>query len=396
MKINNKNIIFKDTLKQQKKNISFSDNEIITGYTCGPTIYNYIHIGNARVFVFSDLIYRTLKYLFPDNKIIWMLNFTDIDISIFNDHKDKLLKLVDVLRITNTFKIQTIKDLNNLYCNNFLLISASDMLNEIMNDIDILRKKNLLIINNEEGVRLRVNNIKHLDHRIYKDNFFLWRTIKTTGWDLSYRNINGIPGWHIECASMIKNKLLQHSTNVLNFKIGGEDLKSPHHVNEKLILSLFNMSIQNFLHVNIIKSNNVKMSKSLKNYTFIKDLLQEFSSESVRLFLLNIKYSSTMNFTKQEVYNTQKLIHNIKILWQKLQKLNKTLCFTTHILKFKEELLLTLLNQFNVRRSVILLLNFLKHIDEHQYEIDFDLLLKQIISPIFNDIIGILYNIDKT
>jgi cysteinyl-tRNA synthetase len=293
----------------------------VTMYVCGPTVYNYVHIGNMRPVITFDMVYKYLKYLGYDVK--YASNYTDIN--------PKITKAAETLGMTerevaNKFIKAYEEDLKNYNCSNIdYRPRVINYLDDIFNFISKLIEKDYAYVVDGD-VYFRVSKIKdygilsnqsieelisgsRVDIDEKKENpldFALWR--KTTeGETFTSPWGEGIPGWHTECVVMI-NKLFGDKIDI---HAGGVDLKFPHHENEiAQSIALNNNYIANYwMHNGHININNVKMSKSLNNFILAKDFIKEHSANVIKLAFLSTNYRQPLNLT-DKVFGEALIIDN--------------------------------------------------------------------------------------
>lgn len=293
----------------------------VTMYVCGPTVYNYVHIGNMRPVITFDMVYKYLKYLGYDVK--YASNYTDIN--------PKITKAAETLGMTerevaNKFIKAYEEDLKNYNCSNIdYRPRVINYLDDIFNFISKLIEKDYAYVVDGD-VYFRVSKIKdygilsnqsieelisgsRVDIDEKKENpldFALWR--KTTeGETFTSPWGEGIPGWHTECVVMI-NKLFGDKIDI---HAGGVDLKFPHHENEiAQSIALNNNYIANYwMHNGHININNVKMSKSLNNFILAKDFIKEHSANVIKLAFLSTNYRQPLNLT-DKVFDEALIIDN--------------------------------------------------------------------------------------
>lgn len=293
----------------------------VTMYVCGPTVYNYVHIGNMRPVITFDMVYKYLKYLGYDVK--YASNYTDIN--------PKITKAAETLGMTerevaDKFIKAYEEDLKNYNCSNIdYRPRVINYLDDIFNFISKLIEKDYAYVVDGD-VYFRVRKIKdygilsnqsieelisgsRVDIDEKKENpldFALWR--KTTeGETFTSPWGEGIPGWHTECVVMI-NKLFGDKIDI---HAGGVDLKFPHHENEiAQSIALNNNYIANYwMHNGHININNVKMSKSLNNFILAKDFIKEHSANVIKLAFLSTNYRQPLNLT-DKVFDEALIIDN--------------------------------------------------------------------------------------
>ena len=348
----------------------------ITMYVCGPTVYNYVHIGNMRPVITFDMVYKYLKYLGYDVK--YASNYTDIN--------PKITKAAETLGMTerevaDKFIKAYEEDLKNYNCSNIdYRPRVINYLDDIFNFISKLIEKDYAYVVDGD-VYFRVSKIKdygilsnqsieelisgsRVDIDEKKENpldFALWR--KTTeGETFTSPWGEGIPGWHTECVVMI-NKLFGDKIDI---HAGGVDLKFPHHENEiAQSIALNNNYIANYwMHNGHININNVKMSKSLNNFILAKDFIKEHSANVIKLAFLSTNYRQPLNLTDKVFEEALVIDNKIKAV---LKSANNELNIK-NIHNIKEEKDSTfeeyMNDDFNTPNVITLLLSLVKDLNQ--------------------------------
>lgn len=299
-----------NTLTRQKEEFVVRNGEVKM-YVCGPTVYNYFHIGNARCFVVFDMLRRYLEY--RGNKVTFVQNFTDVD--------DKLIRAAKengctVPEIAEKFINEYFTDARGLGVNDATIhpratenidkiieiveqliekghayVSGHDVYFDSQSDSDYGKLSHHNMDELEAGARIDVNEIKK-----HPFDFALWKGKKEEG-EISWTSPwgDGRPGWHIECSAMV-NKYLGTEIDIHG---GGVDLIFPHHENEiaqsecatGCTLARF------WLHNGHINVDNKKMSKSAGNFFLVRDAAGKYGYKAVRFFLLSSHYRSPINYS---------------------------------------------------------------------------------------------------
>jgi len=287
-------------------------------YACGPTVYNYFHIGNARPFVVFDTMRRYLEY--RGYKVTFVQNFTDVDDKIINKAKEegitpkevgekyideyfKDAKAIGVKEATIHPKVtenidEIIEFIEKLIDKGYAYEVNGDVYYDTkkFDDYGKLSKQGLEDL--EVGARIEVNTIKK-----HPTDFALWKAQKTgeIGWDCPWGK--GRPGWHIEC-SVMANKYLGETIDIHG---GGQDLIFPHHENEiAQSEACTGKAFSNYwMHNGYITINNEKMSKSKGNFFTVRDILKEFDGEVIRFFLLSAQYRNPVNFSRELIHQAE-------------------------------------------------------------------------------------------
>ena len=312
-----------NTAKNKKIDfIPINKNEV-TMYVCGPTVYDYIHIGNARPIIVFDVLYRLLSSIYPSVK--YVRNITDIDDKINSKALQNNETIFELTKRTENQFIKDYKDLNAIKPD--IEPRATEHIDEMIEMIQQLienknayeAKKHILFSikswdkygkfanknydEQEHGARVEV-----ADYKQDPADFVLWKPSSDDepSWDSPWGK--GRPGWHIECSAMVKKHLGE------NFDIhgGGLDLIFPHHQNEIAQSCCANKSdkfANYWMHNGFLMSEGQKMSKSLGNFYTINELLNEFSGNSIRLVLLSTHYRKPLDFTKSKLIEAENLIN---------------------------------------------------------------------------------------
>lgn len=289
-------------------------------YVCGPTVYNYIHVGNARPMIVFDTLRRYLLYIGYDVKFV--SNFTDIDDKIINRAKDEGVDFTDITKKYIDAYLEDSKALN-LFESHTIHPRATECIDEMIEFIKTLEEKGIAynvdgnvyfdITRVKDYGKLSKKNIDDLragaridisDEKKNPLDFALWKKRKEEtepAWESPWGL--GRPGWHLECSVMAK-KLLG---DTIDIHAGGEDLQFPHHENEIAQSECCNdKQFANYwMHNGMINVDNVKMSKSKNNFFTIKEIEKEFSLEVVRLWILSTHYRNPLNFSREVMEQTK-------------------------------------------------------------------------------------------
>ena len=287
-------------------------------YVCGPTVYNLVHIGNARPVVVFDTLFRVLQALYP--KVTYARNITDIDDKIIVAARERD---TDIMTLTQEFTDKFRQDmaaLNNLdpsiepqaTAHVEAMLDLTARLIErghayvseghVLFDVTSMEGYGELSGRNLEdmlaGARVEVASYKR-----HPGDFVLWKpsTDDDPGWDSDYGR--GRPGWHLECSAMIH----QHLGDNIDIHGGGRDLIFPHHENERAqsCCGYGGSFVGTWMHNAYVDMDGEKMSKSLGNVRTVRELLEQYSGETLRFALLSAHYRSPLNFSKELLDNAQ-------------------------------------------------------------------------------------------
>ena len=310
-------------------------------YVCGPTVYNYIHLGNARPIVVFDTLARYFEH--KGMEVEFVQNFTDVDDKIINksleegtsasEVSEKYIKYffedISRLNILESVKrpkvtenmAEIIEIIQKLIDNGFAYEKDGDVYFEVKKYKDYGKLSNQKIEELELGARIDVSEIKK-----NPVDFALWKKKKDGEpfWESPWGQ--GRPGWHIECSAMAKKYL----GDTFDIHGGGQDLVFPHHENEiAQSKCAYHGNFANYwLHNGFIQINGDKMSKSLGNFFLLREILEKFSGNVVRLFILSTHYRKPINFSFENMEDTKKALQNI------VKSMNK---FENIVEKYKNE-----------------------------------------------------------
>ncbi|MDX4037441.1 cysteine--tRNA ligase [Aliarcobacter skirrowii] len=316
-----------DSSKKEKVEFKSIKDGKVKIYVCGPTVYDNSHLGHARSAIAFDLLHRVLKL--NGYEVIMTKNFTDIDDKIIKKMNQSGKSLEDITSFYIDLYKKDMEALNVLP--NSLEPKATLNLEAMKNMIENLIKKDIAY-KTQSSVYFDVSKDKlygSLSNKISEDSkarvegdiekrnsadFALWKFEKSD--DVAFESSfgKGRPGWHIECSAMIK-KHLAYSDEPYQIDIhcGGADLLFPHHENEASQTRCD--SGQNlakyWLHNGFVNINGEKMSKSLGNSFFLKDVLKSYSAEVVRYYLLSAKYQADINFNEEDLITSKRRLDKL-------------------------------------------------------------------------------------
>ena len=288
----------------------------VTMYNCGPTVYSYAHIGNARAAVVADVLFRVLRHIYGEDAVVYARNLTDVD--------DKIIKAVaetgeDMASLTERYARIYNEDLAALNClppthqpkateaiaemadiivelldKDVAYVSEGHVLFDVTKDADYGKLSGRKLDDNRAGARVEVASYKR-----NPGDFVLWKPSKPgePSWNPSIRFPSGRPGWHIECSAMIRETLGE----TIDIHCGGIDLKFPHHENEIAQSECANDKplAKFWVHNEFLNINKEKMAKSEGNVVLVHDLLKEWDGEVIRLALLKAHYRSELSWSEE-------------------------------------------------------------------------------------------------
>jgi cysteinyl-tRNA synthetase len=321
-----------NTLTRKKEEFVPLEEGKVKMYVCGPTVYNYIHIGNARPAIVFDTVRRYFEFRGYDIKFI--SNFTDVD--------DKLIRAAnelgsDVPTIAERFINAYHEDVSALGC------KRADAHPRVMESIDIIIEFISKLIEkdfayeSEGDVYFRTRKFEgygKLSHQSVDDlrlgarievgekkqdalDFALWKAAKEgeISWESPWGH--GRPGWHIECSAMAKKYL----GDTIDIHAGGQDLTFPHHENEIAQSEAFSgkQFARYWMHNGYINIDNEKMSKSLGNFVLVHDIIKMHNPQVLRFFMLSVHYRNPINYSEELLENTAAAFDRIKTSYENLK-----------------------------------------------------------------------------
>ena len=308
-----------NTLSKKKEEFQPIDANQVGIYVCGMTVYDFCHMGHARVMVMFDVITRHLRRNFPSVK--YVRNITDID--------DKIITRAienneDIYSLTNRFIDAMHEDETSLgVLSPDIEPRATDSIGKMIEMIESLSNKGLAYQGTNGDVFYSVRKFteygklsgKNLDdlmagarvdvesHKKDPLDFVLWKKAKSDepSWESPWGS--GRPGWHIECSAMSNHFISNH----FDIHGGGMDLTFPHHENEIAQSEGANdcKFVNTWMHVGFVNIDDEKMSKSLNNFFTIRDVLKTYDGEALRYFLISSHYRSPLNYSETNIESAQ-------------------------------------------------------------------------------------------
>ena len=294
-------------------------------YVCGMTVYDYCHIGHARVLVVFDVVYRFLKYLGYD--VTYVRNITDIDDKIINRANENG-EVFD--HLTARFIQAMHEDADALGVQRpDLEPRATDTIEEMLAMIEKLQQKGYAYQADNGDVYFSVSKFSDYGHlsgkkpeelrageRVEIDtgkrdplDFVLWKSAKPgePSWPSKFGD--GRPGWHIECSAMSNSLLGNH----FDIHGGGQDLQFPHHENEIAQSEACNGEkfVNYWMHNGFVRVNEEKMSKSLGNFFILRDVLKSYRAEEIRYFIISSHYRSQLNYSEEQLDNARAALQRL-------------------------------------------------------------------------------------
>ena len=312
-----------DTFSNSKKKFEPIDPKNIRMYVCGPTVYDYPHVGNARPVIVFDILFRILQNLYGTEHVTYVRNITDVDDKIINASQENNEDINELTSRTINYFHADAKYIGAMKPS--FEPRATDHIAEMINIIETLIEKNYAYVA-ENNVLFSSNNFskygslsgKNLEEMIagsrvdvesYKQeasDFILWKPSNDNepGWDSPWGK--GRPGWHIECSAM-SEKLLGKTFDIHG---GGQDLIFPHHENEIAQSECANgEKFANYwVHNGFVTVEGSKMAKSDGNFVTVNELKEKYQGEVIRLTMILTHYRQPLNWTNDNLQESKKTL----------------------------------------------------------------------------------------
>ncbi len=401
-----------NTLKKKKEEFAPINPPEVSIYVCGPTVYDFFHIGNARSFVMGDMIRRYL--LFKGYKVKYVMNLTDVD--------DKIIKRANELGINpqeyaEKYINEFFKDIDGLKIKRAdAYPRATKHIDDMIELIGKLEEKEIAynvdgnvfydvtkfkdygklsgkrIEDLESGARIEINENKHnpLD-------FALWKKAKEgePEWESPWGK--GRPGWHIECSAMSMKELGQ----TIDIHAGGSDLIFPHHENEiaQSEAATCHDFVKYWVHFGFLNIREEKMSKSLGNFFTAREVLKKYPAEAIRMLFAQTHYAAPLNFSFELLDSAQKGIERIKTLAKTIEEKLAGNEFGSHngtvsFIEFEEKFQSAVDDDFNFPKGVAVIFDFVKllnkEIQSENLSKEFFVQAKQSLANTAQNVLGIV------
>lgn len=371
-----------NTLSRKKEEFRPINPDFVTMYVCGPTVYDFFHIGNARSFIMADIIRRYLE--FKGFKVKFTMNITDVDDNII---KKSIQEKKPASEVAAYYAQAFFEDLKKLKVSAATFNpKATNHIETMINLISDLEKKGIAYNVNgnvffdvskfneygklsgkninelEAGARIEIN-----DEKKNPLDFALWKKAKEgePSWDSPWGK--GRPGWHIECSAMSTTLL----GKTIDIHAGGNDLIFPHHENEiAQSESAFEQKFVNYwMHFGFLNIQNEKMSKSLGNFFTAREILTKYSAEAIRLFFSQTYYGGPLNFSDELLDSAQKGVEKIINLAEKIEHSLKVATDDGvnpdfNFQKYYDDFAKVMDDDFNTPQGVAVIFDFVKSVNK--------------------------------
>ncbi len=358
-------IYIHDTLSGEKKEFKPVHEGRVGMYVCGPTTYDYAHIGHARVAIMYDVFRRFMEYVGYD--VLMVSNITDIDDKIINKANERGMEPIamahhyareylmdmDRLRVRRANIIpkatrhmdEIIELIEKIMANGYAYESGGDVYFSVSRFKEYGKLSHRRVEEMLAGSRVEVNEKKRepLD-------FALWKSAKEgePSWPSPWGP--GRPGWHIECSAMS----MRYIGETLDIHGGGSDLIFPHHENEiaQSEAATGKRFVNYWMHVGLVRFEKEKMSKSIGNVFLIRDLLKKYPPEAIRIMFLNAHYRKPYEFSEQNLSEALILMEKINATYAHLRSAASGEPACEVCKEYEEKILSALADDFNTREAM--------------------------------------------
>lgn len=366
-----------NTLTKQKEEFISIKPKHVGIYVCGMTVYDYCHVGNARVFIFFDTVVKYLRKIGFD--VNYVKNITDID--------DKIIKRAqenncDYQEIAEKFTVFLHEDELKLGVSSVSHEPrATEHIPQIIEIIQALLDKGYAYIADNGDVYYKISKFDRYGQLAHQDienlragsrvevsaekqdplDFVLWKMAKANepSWPSPWGN--GRPGWHIECSAMSRHYLGDH----FDIHGGGADLQFPHHQNEvaQSEAACGDKFVNFWMHVGFVRVDNEKMSKSLGNFFTVREVLKKYHPEVLRYFILSSHYRSPLNYSDESLENAKAALDRIYLALRGLN-LSPENKFSADLIKsFEEKFYAAMNDDFNTPEAFAVLFDVVREIN---------------------------------
>lgn len=407
--------IFNTMTRRKEEFVPLDKNEVKI-YACGPTVYNYIHIGNARPLCVFDVLRRYLEY--RGYNVRFVQNFTDVDDKIIKRANEEGLSFEEV---SKKYIKEFWTDAHGLNFKDATVHpKATENIDEIINIIKTLEEKGYAYaVDGDVYYRtLKFKDYGKLSHQPIEDlqsgariaigekkenplDFALWKAAKEGEpyWDSPWGK--GRPGWHIECSAMNKRYL----GDSIDIHCGGKDLVFPHHENEIAQSEAANDApfAKYWMHNGYINVDNVKMSKSLGNFKTVREIANVYGYEVIRYFLISSHYRSPINYSIDIIEQCQSALDRLytcrEILDFAIKNAKSDIDDDEEILKFiasaKDEFIKAMDDDLNTADGIAAVFNLVSTINTEIINKEVSLNVCKKAAEMFDEltgVLGLLYN----
>ncbi len=405
-----------DSLSGKENNLPDTKNKAIKLFVCGPTVYDYSHIGHARVYIFFDFFAKYLKSL--GKKVFYLQNITDIDDKIIKRAKEQNIDPLDFAKLMTK---NYLSDMKSLGINSVTKYApATKFIKQIESQVNNLIKKGFAYKIENDGWYFDIkkfpeygklshrtaqgaeDSVSRIDDSVYKQSkgdFCLWK-FKRDGDPFWKSKIlgDGRPGWHIEDTA-ISEKFFGPQYDIHG---GGLDLKFPHHeaeITQQECSSGLSPMVKIWMHSGMLNIEGKKMSKSLNNFLTIQDYLKNHSTDSLKLLVFSTHYRSSLEYSDSSVSQAENSLKTIKEFLVKIdfsQKSKEKGNLSFDLKSFEDNFSSALQNDLNTPEAISSIFSLINEVNKIIWNLNL-ISLKNIQKTIKDklDLFGISTNLDK-
>jgi len=382
-------------------------------YICGPTVYDFFHIGNARTFVMSDIIRRYFE--FKGYNVKYVMNLTDIDDRIIKKSIEEKIPASEVASKYSNFFFEDIKNLKikpatiypkaTEHVDEILKMikklvdngTAYNVKGNVFYDVSSFNSYGKLSGKNIEDLEVGAR-VEVMEEKRNPLDFALWKKSKEGEpyWESEWGN--GRPGWHIECSAMS----CKHLGETFDIHAGGNDLIFPHHENEIAQSEASNRTpfVKHWIHFGFLNINKEKMSKSLGNFFTAREVLARYSAEAIRLFFAQAHYRGPIEFTDELLDAAEKGLEKLKNLRSTIESAitkNKSDGTSSdfNFKVFEERFVQAMDDDFNTPQAIAVIFDFVKEVnrtivEKENFNVSFFKDVKKILIKTAENVLGII------
>ena len=364
-----------NTLTKKIQEFNPIKNKKVNLFVCGPTVYDYAHIGNAKTYTQFDFIIKYLRYRGYD--VFYLQNITDIDDKIIEKAQDKKVPCEEIANKYTKIYLEDMKSLGNTAVSKYA--RATDYLDQIVSQVKRLKEKGFTYTTSD-GIYYEIEKFKdygklsgrtelketdgvsRIDSSSEKkgwNDFCLWKFSKPgePSWETEIGK--GRPGWHIEDTAITES----HFGPQYDVHGGAVDLIFPHHeaeISQMEALSGKSPLVRYWLHTGFLKMSQAKMSKSLGNFLTIRKILEKYNTRVVRFFYLSSHYRSSLEFNEETMTQAKNSLQRIDEFIFKIKPDLELADEKKAVDQLKKDLLKNLDHDFNTPKAISLIFDFIK------------------------------------
>jgi cysteinyl-tRNA synthetase len=367
-----------DFIPREDPSTSLKASKNVKMFVCGPTVYDYIHIGNARTFVFFDMVAKYLKY--RGYSVDYIQNITDIDDKIIQRANEKNIDSIKWAKdYTDKFK----EDMKSLDVSAPRYQPATEHIDEMVKQVKTLIDKGFAYLIEKDGYYFdikrfpdygklsgrtaemaddAVSRIDESDKKRNAGDFALWKFSKEgePSWDTELGK--GRPGWHIEDTAITEH----YFGPQYDLHGGGQDLIFPHHeaeITQQEAASGKKPFVKYWMHAAFVVNREEKMSKSACNFTTVHDLLKKYPKEVIRFYLLSNHYRSPLDFNEQMISRSQAGVNRIGEFAERLDKANGKVEIESEMAEAEESFVDALDDDFNTPEAYAAIFDLIRRVN---------------------------------